>query len=76
MFLEAAMLCADEIMGVKRSAHEERFMRAVVSAVGADRMTNTPDSLGYNGDPSQSKRLGEDWHSFDENVVTYNGVAY
>lgn len=76
MFLEAAMLSADEMMGVKRSPHEERFMRAVMSAVGADRMTNAPDSLGYNGDPSQARRFGEDWHNWDENIVTLNGIAY
>lgn len=76
MFLEAAMLSADGMMGVKRSPHEERFIRSVISAVGSDRMTNAPDSLGYNGDPSQVRRFSADHHDFDENIVTYNGVAY
>lgn len=76
MFLEAAFLAADEIMGVKRSVHEERFMRAVMSAVGSDRLTSAPDSMGYNGDPSSRRQWTGDWHEYDENVVTYNGSMY
>lgn len=76
MFLEAAFLAADEIMGVKRSAHDERFMRAVINAVGSDRLTGAPDSMGYNGDPSSRRQWTGDWHEYDENVVTYNGSMY
>lgn len=76
MFLEAAFLAADEIMGVKRSVHEERFLRAVMNAVGSDRLTSAPDSMGYNGDPSSRRQWTGDWHEYDENVVTYNGSMY
>ena len=76
MFLEAAFLSADEIMGVKRSVHEERFLRAVMNAVGSDRLTSAPDSMGYNGDPSSRRQWTGDWHEYDENVVTYNGSMY
>jgi hypothetical protein len=76
MFLEAAFLSADEIMGVKRSVHDERFIRAVMNAVGSDRLTSAPDSMGYNGDPSSRRQWTGDWHEYDENVVTYNGSMY
>lgn len=76
MYLEAAFLSADEIMGVKRSVHEERFLRAVMNAVGSDRLTAAPDSMGYNGDPSSRRMWTGDWHEYDENVVTYNGSMY
>lgn len=76
MFLEAAFLAADELMGLKRSVHEERFMRAVMNAVGSDRLTSAPDSMGYNGDPSSRRQWTGDWHEYDENVVTYNGSMY
>lgn len=76
MFLEAAFLAADELMGVKRSVHDERFLRAVMNAVGSDRLTSAPDSMGYNGDPSSRRQWTGDWHEYDENVVTYNGSMY
>lgn len=76
MFLEAAFLAADEVMGIKRSVHEERFIRAVMNAVGSDRLTQAPDSMGYNGDPSSRRQWTGDWHEYDENVVTYNGSMY
>lgn len=76
LFLEAAMLTADEMMGVRRSVHEERYIRALAAAVGSDRVTNSPDSLGYNSDTGQVRRFSGDHHEYDENIVTYNGVAY
>ena len=45
------MLSADEMMGVKRSPHEERFMRELAAAVGQDQLTSTADHLGINHDP-------------------------
>lgn len=76
MFLEAAFLAADEVMGVKRSVHDERFIRAVINAVGSDRLTSSPDSMGYNGDPSMGRSFNGDWHEYDENTVSYNGNLY
>jgi hypothetical protein len=76
MFLEAAFLSADELMGVKRSPHDERFIRAVINAVGSDRLTSSPDSMGYNGDPSMGRSFNGDWHEYDENTVSYNGNLY
>ena len=76
MFLEAAFLAADEIMGVKRSPHDERFLRAVINAVGSDRLTAASDSMGYNGDPSTGRAWNGDWHEYDENMVSYNGNLY
>ena len=76
LYLEAAFLAADELMGVKRSPHEERFLRAVVNAVGSDRLTSSADSMGYNGDPSNGRSFNGDWHEYDENIVSYNGNIY
>lgn len=76
LYLEAAFLAADEMMGTKRSVHEERFIRAVMNSVGSDRLTSAPDSMGYNGDPSSRRQWTGDWHEYDENVVTYNGSTY
>lgn len=79
MFLEAGMLTADEFMGVKRSEHLERFMRAVQAAVGSDRVTASPPGMGYNGDRSELRNSYNsmyDSHDFDENIVTYNGARY
>jgi hypothetical protein len=72
MFLEAAYLAADEIQGVKRSVHEERFMRAVSVAVGSDRVLIAPESLGYNADRSRS-RLGDEYdeHCWNNTLTTY-----
>lgn len=76
MFLEAAMLSADEIMGVKRSEHLERFMRAVQAAVGLDRNMHSPTSRGYNRDMSDDRGEIYDRYRFDAPPVTYNGVSY
>lgn len=78
MYIEAMMLCADYIMGKKRSEHEERFLRAVHSAVGQDRLTNATDSQGYNSDPTADRGdyNNGSFHDLDANITTYNGAIF
>lgn len=77
VYLEAALYSADELMEVRNSKHGERFMRALEAGVGQDRLTHSPDYMGYNSDPA-SERDGfrADIHDWDENIVTYNGIEY
>lgn len=77
LYLEAAMLDADYMMGKKRSEHEERFMRAVQTAVAQDRASHASQNLGPNRDPRSNRG---DWHGsyhdLDENLVSYEGTVY
>jgi len=78
MYLEAAFMCADFFMGKKRSEHEERFLREVISAVAQDRSSSCPDSLGYNADwrGNRDEYGYRDHHDLDSNVVTVNGAIW
>lgn len=79
MYLEAAMLDADYLAGKKRSEHEDRFLRAVETAVMQDRATYASDNLGYNRDRrsnAEDQYGGLDRHSWSENITTFNGNTY
>lgn len=77
VYLEAALFSADELMEKQRSVHEGRFLRAIETAVGQDRLTHSPDYMGYNSDPSSERDFYRgDIHDWDENIVTYNGVEW
>lgn len=75
MFLEAAYLAADEIQGVKRSEHAERFLRCVAAAVGRDQVMASPESLGYNADRSNGRDRDYDEHGWSNSLTTYGGYT-
>ena len=68
---------ADEMMEVRNSKHYERFLRAVESAVGQDRLTGSPEYQGYNGDPSSEGGYwgGYNIHDLDANFTNYIGYT-
>lgn len=76
--LEACLAEAEVERGVKESVHEPRFKERLFASVSHDRKVGSPPTLGRNVD--RSDRLDESYtetfHDLDNNIVTYNGVAY
>lgn len=73
--IEACLLAADDLMGVKASPHYPKYMELLRSSVSQDRISSTPDSLGHNGDVS-GHDFADDYRDHMSHVVTYNGTSY
>lgn len=72
--LESCLTLVDQEKG-KNQGHAARFLERLQASVSHDRRLGSPDTLGYNWDRSDHIDP-RDWHDRDENVVTYNDVAY
>lgn len=72
-----AVLAACEEQANKKGPHRELFLEQVYRSIRHDRMTAAPDTLGYNGDRSDTADLATLRHSFGaDRITTYNGVEY
>jgi hypothetical protein len=68
LFLESCYLACDEMEGVSNSPHAAKFMEALFAAVGHDRMENSADTLGYNGN-------SQEYPEYDSDLVLYKGYT-
>lgn len=76
--IEACLLAADEMLGVKGQAAGQRYakyLELLKSSVSHDRISSTPDTLGQNYDRS-GRDFGDNYRDYMTHVVTYNGVEY
>jgi hypothetical protein len=74
--VEACLAACEDRKG-ESAQHTALFRETLKASVSQDRQVASPSTLGYNRDHSDcvSDPFG-DWHDADENIVTYNGVAY
>ncbi len=74
--IEAVLSAAEEQSG-EQGLHSARFLECLRASVSHDQRASSPKTLGYNYDPSDTPIDGiRNWHDWDENVTTYNGVEY
>jgi hypothetical protein len=77
--IEACLAAAEESSPTGPGVHSQLFAQLLQASVMRDRDLHAPDTYGQNIDRSDS--AGDpfrysDYHSCDENIVTYNGVRY
>lgn len=75
--IEACLAAAEEQKGVGNGLHAKKFEECLRASVSHDRQVSSPATLGYNTDRSDAPvNPTMNWHDYDENIVTYNGIAY
>jgi hypothetical protein len=73
--VEACLSAVEESKG-ELGLHSKLFLESLASAVGEDRKVSSPDTLGYNSDPSDlpmNPVYGRSYHHYNTNIVTYGG---
>jgi hypothetical protein len=74
--IEACLAAAEESTG-QPGIHTQLFMACLQASVARDKDRHAPDTLGQNIDRSDRPMdPWRDYHSCDENIVTYNGNSY
>ena len=75
--IEACLSAAEEIMD-KPGIHGQLFTEYLRASVNRDRRASSPDTLGYNRDPSDTPEDLGYWgfHNCGNNITSYNGVEY
>jgi hypothetical protein len=72
--VEACLAAAEEQTG-EAGLHGALFLQRIISSVAYDRKSSAPDGLGVNVDRSDYPADWNDqWHGWNENVVTYGGA--
>lgn len=74
--MEACLAAAEEMAGVGNGTHGVKFIERLRASVSHDRQVNAPDTLGYNHDRSDNRYGLDNWHSYDDNLVTYKDQTY
>ncbi len=69
--IESCLAVAERRMENEEGVHAANFIRCLAASISHDRRT-TPESLGYNGDPS----MGVSRYDRESQLVTYEGVLY
>lgn len=74
--IEACLAEAESKSGSGNS-RQKKFEVCLVSSVGHDREASAPDFISDSrGNSDGLDREFGNWHGYDENIVTYNGIAY
>lgn len=74
--MESCLAIAEERQENNAGIHTAKFMQRLQASIAYDRMVNTPDYAGYNGDGSDTAALSEQEYRIlnSDNVVRYNGL--
>lgn len=74
--LEACLCAAEEMAGVRNGLHAERFLECLRASVSHDLKVSAPETYGYNGDRSDDRYGLDNWHEYNDNLVTYKGQTW
>lgn len=73
--LTSCLAAAEQMRDGKAGLHTERFGVLLAASVSADRRGSCPERLGVPGEMDDPMTYWN-YHDFQDNIVTYNDVAY
>ena len=75
--LESCLAIAEQRLENSSGIHTQKFQERLAASCAMDRQLQTPDTMGYNGDPSNQKVLSEQENRYiNGDLVKYNNSVF